>query len=161
MRFLLPALLAALAGCVSAPEGSSGSNVPPGTIVELHIMTAPVGINMDAQAGADGFSVRVFANDATHPKPVRMSNGQLEILMFNGTFFGRTNVPPPLKVWTFSAAELRGHEFTARIGTGYNFTLAWGAARPSERMISVAARYTGPDGAVITSRPSSVAVIEK
>jgi hypothetical protein len=161
MRFLLPALLIALSGCVSEPPGSGEKKTPPGAIVELHIMTAPVGINMDAKPGPDGFSVRVYANDATHPKPIRISSGQLEILMFNGTFFGRTNVPPPVKVWTFAGEELREHEFTARIGTGYNFTLAWGAAQPSDRMISVAARYTGPDHGIVTSRPSSVAVIEK
>jgi hypothetical protein len=132
-----------------------------GPVAFLNVITAPVALNMDNAPGPDGFSVRVFATDPTHPKPVRIQDGQLEVIMFDGTFYGRTNVPPPLRVWTFPAMDLRQYEFTARIGTGYNFNLLWGTNVPTKRMISIAARYTAPDNHVVTSRPSSVAVVAK
>ena len=81
--------------------------------------------------------------------------------MFDGTFFGRTNVPPPLRTFQFNGAELRAREFKSNIGFGYEFSLLWGTNRPTQRIMGVAARYTAPDGKVITSRPSSVTVLEK
>jgi hypothetical protein len=162
MAALALACLGLFAACGSTPAAAG----PPqplhgGPIRELHVMSAPVGMNFDNQPGPDGFSVRVFATDASHPKPIRIDRGQLEILMFDGTFYGRTNVPPALRIWTFTAAELRPNEFTARIGTGYNFNLLWGTNRPTQRMISVAARYTSPEHDIVTSRPSSVAVVSR
>ena len=81
--------------------------------------------------------------------------------MFDGTFFGRTNVPPPLRTFSFSVADLRNREFKSNIGFGYEFSLLWGTNRPTQRIMGVAARYTAPDGRVVTSRPSSVTVLEK
>jgi hypothetical protein len=81
--------------------------------------------------------------------------------MFDGTFFGRTNVPPALRTFKFTGPELRQHEFTARIGVGYEFSLLWGTNLPTQRLMTVAARYTSPTGAIITSRPSSVTALEK
>jgi hypothetical protein len=81
--------------------------------------------------------------------------------MFDGTLYGRTNLPPPLHVWTFSAEELRPAEFKARIGTGYELLLPWGVDRPRQRIVSVGARYTSPEGKILTSSLSSVTVIDR
>jgi len=116
---------------------------------------------LDNVPGPDGFSVKVFANDAKHPKSVPIREGQLEILMFNGTFFGRTNLPPPLKVWSFNPGELAGHRFSSSIGAGYEFVLRWEANRPTERLITVGARYTSPNQQILTSLPSSVTVLDR
>ena len=124
-------------------------------------MTVPVALNLDQKPGPDGFSVKVYANDATHPKPVPLKEGRLEILMFDGSFYGKTEVPPPLKTWSYSAEELRAHRFDAGIGTGYEFVMAWGQSVPHQRMITVAARYTSDDQRVVTSRPSSVTVVNR
>jgi len=124
-------------------------------------MTAPVGLNLDERPGPDGFSVKVYANAKDNPKPVPIRAGVLEILMFDGSFFGRTNVPPPLKTWSFTAEQLRSCEFTSRIGTGYDLVLSWGLDRPAQHLITVAARYTSPEQEILTSRPSSVTVIDK
>jgi hypothetical protein len=66
-----------------------------------------------------------------------------------------------LKQFHFTAQELAPFEFTAKIGTGYQLSLRWGTNLPTERIMSVAARYTAPGGRVVTSRPSSVTVLAK
>jgi hypothetical protein len=130
-------------------------------IVELNVLTAPVGLDLDGKPGLDGFSIRVFAGAKANPKPVPIRAGTLEIVMFDGTLFGRTNLPPPLRVWTFTPDELRQREFTSGIGTGYDLLLAWGRNVPTRRLITVGARYTSPSGNVLTSSPSSVTVIDR
>ena len=162
IRFLCASISAALAvlfnGCASPPPQPSASA---GEVRELNVMTMPVALNLDQNPGVDGFSAKVYANDAAHPKPVAIRNGQLEVLIWDGTLFGATNVPPPLKTWTFDASQLLQYRFESGIGVGYEFSLRWGTNQPTKRLITVAARYTAPNGQVVTSRPSSVTVIDR
>ena len=151
----------ALALSLCACKSPGPSNSAQGGIVRLHVMTVPVALDLDGRPGPDGIAVKLYANDARHPKAVRLRDGLLEILMFDGTFFGRTNVPPALRTFRYTIPELRAHEFTSEIGVGYDFSLLWTTNRPTQRIMTVAARYTAPDGAIITSRPSSVTVLEK
>ena len=146
-------------GCQSPPAGETSA--PRGGIVQLNLITVPVALNLDGIPGPDGVSAKVYANEERAPKAVRISEGTLEVLLFDGSFYGRTNVPPPLRIFRFENSELRSHQFEARIGTGYEFTLSWGTNRPTARTMSIAARYTDPSGRVVTSRPSSVTVIER
>jgi hypothetical protein len=146
-------------GCQSRP--AARSSAPRDGIVQLNLITVPIALNLDGLPGPDGVSAKVYANQAREPKPVRISEGVLEVILFDGSFYGRTNVPPPLRTFRFESSELRAHQFEAGIGTGYEFNLAWGTNRPTERTMSIAARYTDPAGRVVTSRPSSVTVIER
>ena len=151
------ALCLALGGCSSTGRfSSSGSE-----IVQLNLLTAPVGLDLDGRPGIDGFSAKVYASNASDPKAVPIRNGMLEVLMFDGTLFGRTNVPPALHTWSFTAEQLRNYEFKARIGTGYELLLAWGPDIPTRNLITVGARYTSPEGKIITSGLSSVTVLNK
>lgn len=129
--------------------------------MQLNVITVPVALDLDGRPGADGVAVKLYANDAKNPKATRIRGGTLELLMFDGSFFGRTNVPPPLRTFRFSSAELRAREFKSNIGFGYEFSLLWSTNRPTQRIMSIAARYTAPDGRIVTSRPSSVTVLEK
>jgi len=147
--------------CSSSPQRASTSSPKSGELTELNVLTAPVGQDLDGRPGIDGFSVRVYANIASNPKPVPIVSGTLEILMFDGTVYGRTNVPPALHIWTFPANQLRNYEFTARIGIGYEFSLAWRTNVPTRNLISVGARYTSPEGKILTSSLSSVTVLNK
>lgn len=145
--------------CSSTPVGRSFSTT--GELVELNILTSPVGLDLDGQPGIDGFSLKVYANNASNPKVVPIRSGVLEVLMWDGSMYGRTNLPPPLHVWTYTAQELRNFEFTTGIGTGYQLAPAWGRDVPTRNLISVGARYTSPEGKIITSGLSSVTVLNK
>lgn len=148
-----------LVGC-SSTERAAGA-YSPSDITAVHIMTLPVALNLDGKPGLDGFSLKVFANDAHNPKPVPIHSGNLEIMAFDGTLARKTNLPPPLRIWSFSAEDLKQHEFRAGIGTGYEMTLAWGTNRPAQRMMTIGARYVSPAGGVILSHPSSITVMDK
>jgi hypothetical protein len=123
-------------------------------------MTHPVGLNLDAAPGPDGFSIKVFFDDGS-PKPVPFRKGTLEVLMFDGTLPKADSGVQPLKTWRFTPEEIREHEFKAGIGTGYELSLAWGENEPTQRNITVAARYLSPLGASIYSAPSSVTVASR
>jgi hypothetical protein len=141
-------------GCKSSPLRSSS-----GQIVELNLMTVPVALDLDGRPGPDGISVKLYASAKENPKPVRLREGALELLLFDGAFRRQAAPPPVLRQFKFSADELRANEFTARIGTGYQFFLRWGTNVPTQRIMSVAARYTPPEGQVVLSRPNSITVL--
>ena len=155
---ILAAMAVALGACKNAPKRVQ---FPPGPVRQIHIMTAPVGLNVDDRPGVDGFGVKVYASDERNPKAVPIDSGTLEILMFNGTFYGRTNVPAPVTIWKFDSAALPAHRMQSTLGAGYDFFLIWGTNRPTERLITVAARHTTGDGRIIVSEPRSVTVLEK
>lgn len=146
------------AGC-RAPQTKDLESAPPG-VVELNLITSPVALDLDGQPGPDGIAVKLYANEARNPKPVQIREGILEIVLFDGLFGRGTNQPPVLREFRFTPAELRQREIISNIGTGYQFSLPW-ARRPSQQFLSVAARFTRPDGQVAMSRPSSVTVVGK
>lgn len=158
-RAVLSALgFLALAGCAHSP----GTPVlAPSRITQVNIMTAPVGLNIDGRPGADAFSVKVYANDARNPKTVPIHNGKIEIVMHDGTLYGRTNEPSPLRVWSFDADKLREHQVASSIGAGYDFILRWETNAPRERLITVLARYHSEGGEMIVSPAASVTVMDK
>ena len=134
---------------------------PKDTISQLHVITVPVALDLDGRPGPDGIAVKLYANNANDPKAIRIREGTLEILMFDGTFHNRTNSPPILRASTFTGPDLRRHESKSNIGYGYEFTLSWGTNLPTQRLISVGARYTPSSGRPLVSRTSSVTVLNK
>ncbi len=143
--------------CKSPLPGSS----PKEQIAQLNIITVPVALDLDGRAGPDGIALKLYANNSSHPKAVPIREGTVEILLVDGTFYNRTNVPPVLRTSTFTAAELRRNEFKSNIGYVYQFTIGWLTNKPTQRLISVGARYTPPAGRSIISRTSSVTVLNK
>ncbi len=132
-----------------------------GELTELNLLTTPVGLDLDGKPGIDGFSLKVYPGIAESPKAVPIRSGTLEILMFDGTLFGRADLPAPLKIWTFNREQLRNYEFSSGIGAGYELALSWGENVPTHSMISVGARYTSPTGRIVTSSLTSVTVLNK
>jgi hypothetical protein len=145
--------------------GSCRSNTPAVSakdrIVQLNVITVPVALDLDGKTGPDGIAVKLYANTASDPKAARIREGTVEFVMFDGTFHGRTNPPPILRTFTYAASELRLHEFNSKIGWGYDFSLRWGTNLPTQRIMSVGARYTAPNARPIVSRTSSVTVLNK
>ncbi len=158
---LVCAVTSFLSACATSKKPGSSFGAEAGAIEGLNVLAIPVGLNLDRIPGPDSFSVKVYAVNATNPKAVPIRSGTLEILTFDGTFFGRTNVPPVLRSWSFESSQLEPVRFQSQVGTGYEFTLSWGTNKPTHTLMSVAARYTSPAGEIVTSRPSSVTVIDK
>jgi hypothetical protein len=169
-----PFLLAGL--CVVVPAGCASKSRSPSAapakatsgkgrdgIDELHLFGIPVGLNLDGIRGADGIGVRVYASSAVKAHGIPIRRGTLEILMFDGMLKSDPGVraPEPRHIWKFTAAELKGYTATTSIGTGYQFALRWGDSTPTQDNVSIIARYLAPDGSVISSSSSTIAVSVK
>ncbi len=155
---LLGAALVLTVGCVSGQKKSAGEPIPQqGPVEELHLLAIPVALNFDQVPGVDGFAVKVYAGSSQVPKSVRIPDGTLEILMFDGLLSGTDfAATPPLRIWTYPAAALKKFEIVTSIGTGYQLTPQWGEAKPTRDKITVVARYTSAGGVTIYSAPSSI-----
>jgi hypothetical protein len=140
-------------------SASSANKRPkrPSGILELHLLTMPVALNLDGAPGPDGVAVKLFANvgNATKPAPIR--SGEIEILLFDGLLTDK-NVPTlkPAHTWTFTAKELKGFETQAMVGTGYQLTLRWGSFKPKNDRVTVIARHPIGDGRYLYSTPGVI-----
>jgi hypothetical protein len=129
--------------------GSSGGSATGSTqkrshrssgIVELHLLTMPVALNLDGVPGPDGVAVKLFANVGNATKPAAIRSGEIEIVLFDGLLDGNSNpLPKPAHIWTFTAKELKEFETQAMVGTGYQLTLRWGSFKPKSDRVSVIA----------------------
>ncbi|MFM8879791.1 MAG: hypothetical protein ACKOKG_11780 [Verrucomicrobiota bacterium] len=165
-----PLALAALAlglatGCRS---GSSGGDNDAGSrtravsrssgILELHLLTMPVALNLDGAPGPDGVAVKLFANVGNAAKPAPIRSGEVEILLFDGLLTGNQSpLPQPAYSWKFTTKELRSFETQAMVGTGYQITLRWGKFQPKSDRVTVIARHPIGDGRYLYSTPGVIA----
>lgn len=152
-----------LFGCVSdrpTPGGATSSSKGP--VEQLHVLTGPTALNFDQVPGPDGFMARVYAASSRSAATVPILNGTLEVLMFDGVLKDEnpTN-SKPLRVWTYTASELKPFGQRASIGFAYVLTLAWGEARPTQDKITIVARYVPPRGLPIYSGPTSISLAIK
>jgi hypothetical protein len=147
---LLAAMALLMCGCATG----GGRSVP---LDQLHLLSVPIAVNFDNAPGADGFAIKVYASRQDVPKPVAISNGSVEILMFDGVVrAGELNKVQPLRTWSFDTAALRARQYRTSIGVGYQFAISWGDAKPTAGHITVLARYRAADGRSLTSLPSSI-----
>ena len=151
-------LLAAMflaAGCATGPGRG-------GRIDALHILSMPVALDLDGSPGSDGFGVTLYGNKAAVAKCVPITTGTIEIRMFDGApqEDAKTNAAPR-RVWTFSSTDLKNKMIKNSVGTGYRFALRWEDAAPLQSRITIVARYVPPEGNIVQSLPTTIAVTSK
>lgn len=151
---------AILAGCSTAPvktASPSSSSQPP--IQELNLLSMPVALNLDAQPGADGVAVKIFASIAASEKTAAIVEGKLEILMYDGIIPpGTRDIPPALHTWVYSPQDLKSQASVKSVGVGYELVLAWGADRPNKKNVTLIARHVSNRGQTVYSGPVTVTV---
>jgi|GEM_PF-332518 len=159
---VLLSLFLAAAGCVtSGPQARPAPKEPSSKarVDELDLVTMPVAVNLESKLGLNGIQVKIYACDFQRPKPHAITEGTLEILMFEGLVgesFDQTNRCRHL--WSFPARDLLTSAVATSVGTGYLFPLAWGNDRPRADKITVVARYLPPQGPAIYSAPSYISI---
>lgn len=142
----------------SGPGSRSRSGQRASGILELHLLTMPVALNLDGAPGPDGVAIKLFANVGNAAKPAPIRSGEVEILLFDGLLTGNnTPLPQPAHSWTFTAKDLKGYETQAMVGTGYQLTLRWGAFKPKNDRVTVIARHPIGDGRYLYSTPGVIA----
>lgn len=166
----VPMLCIALVLGLAVGCGTGGSGTTSGTgmrgrgsqrssgILELHLLTMPVALNLDGAAGPDGVAVKLFANVGNAAKPGQIRSGEIEILLFDGLLTGNNApLPQPAHTWTFTAKDLKSYETQAMVGTGYQLTLRWGGFKPKNDRVTVIARHPIGDGRYLYSTPGVIA----
>lgn len=155
-RLLLALLLTLfLTACTSTDKKP---NTSPARITELHMLAVPVALNLDPLPGPDSVAVKIYAGNLREAKPIPITAGTLELMMFDGLLKKSTNVPKPLHTWTYPARELQRYQFKASIGIGYEFTASWTTNKPAAVKISLISRYVPESGPPIYSAPSTISV---
>ncbi len=155
-ELLLALALAVVAGC--AHGGSRGS----GAVSEVHLFGVPVALNLDGMPGPDGIGVRIYASGPTVARGVEIRQGVLEVLMFDGSVDGGSvRGATARKVWTLDAKDLKPLAAETSLGVGYQLALRWDASRPRGNVVTVTARYRGPDGRELWSAANTISVALK
>ena len=149
-------------GCASSrptAKPTPGGASSPSAVDELNLVTMPVAVNLESKLGVNGIPIKVYAIDYRRPKAQPITDGTIEILMFDGLVadsFDQTN--RCRHVWSFPARDLATYASTTTVGTGYHFPLAWGKDRPQADRITLIARYQPPQGRMIYSAPSYISI---
>jgi len=152
-------------GCVSEskpPKRTGTAQIRGGDIEEINVLAVPVALSFDQAPGPDGFVVKIYASARKRPKPVPIENGKLELVMYDGMVgLMGPGSSQPLRVWTFTAQDLKAFEFHSTIGTGYQLAPLWGNDQPTSGKITILVRYIPPKGNPISSAPSIISTSVK
>ena len=128
-----------------------------GPVNSIRLFTLPVLFNLDGEPGPDAFKARVYAIRDSAPKPVPITEGALEIIIFDGASNLNQQVSPR-QSWSFSGADLDRYRIQTSIGFSYDFTLEIDKSKPLPSKVSIGAKFTLPDGTSIFARPVSISV---
>ena len=130
-----------------------------GTIGELHLFGLPTALTVAGSSVPAGVGVRVYASAPEGDRALPIRTGTLEILLFDqppASLDVRTS--PPLKSWSFAAAELPGFESDTLVGSGYQFELSWGTNQPRGGVLTVVARYRSAKPPLVYSAPATISL---
>ena len=128
-----------------------------GPVHSIRLLTSPVLFNLDEQPGPDGLKARIYALRNLTPKAVPISEGILEVIIYDGDS-NRKQKDTPRQVWSYSGAVLDRQMIQTSIGYGYDFTLIIDKTTPLPSKLSVMARLTQNDGASISAKPVSISI---
>ena len=141
-----------LTGCQSTQR--PGRIIGDADIDSLNVLTFPVAVNLDDQPGSDGFAIKLYAGNIRHAKTRPIQTGTLEVMLYDGALTQPD--AKPLKIWTFTAAQLRTYQINATIGTGYQLALHWEKDRPTQPRFSVVTRLRRDGKPDIFSTPIDI-----
>ena len=127
------------------------------SVDSIHLFTSALLFDLDGKPGPDGFSALVYAVHNGIAKPVKITNGTLEIMIYDG------NATPvqslnPRQVWSYSKTDLPRYLSQTSIGFSYNFTLKIDKSKPLPSNVSIGAKYISPDKDAVFAKTVSIAI---
>ena len=127
------------------------------SVDSILLFTSAVLFDLDGKPGPDGFSALVYAVHNGIAKPVKITNGTLEIMLYDG------NATPvqslnPRQVWSYSKTDLPRYLSQTSIGFSYNFTLKIDKSKPLPSNVSIGAKYISPDKDAVFAKTVSIAI---
>ena len=139
----------ALSGCTSS--GARPRRSEDVVVEQLRLLTSPTVVNFDNRPGPDGLLAQVYAFGKGSAKAIRLTDGTLEITLFDGQHFEYDE--SARSIWTrrIEADELRQLGHGSLIGVGYGVQVRWGESVPTRHDVTLFARYERSDGEVVES----------
>ncbi len=144
----------ALTGC-AAPSTVSSDVAP---IERLVLLTSPTALNFDQRPGVDGFAVKIYAFSRDVPRPLAITSGVLEVMLFDGVLAGPPGDTEPRIAVRHEAADLARRATRSVVGIGYTVAITWKDARELPDDVTLIARHESTSGRVVYSTPLSIAM---
>lgn len=107
---------------------------------QLHLISLPVGVDLDGKPGADGFAIKIFASRKGSDRPVAIKSGTLDVLLFDGILDNLEN-SKAIREWHFTASDLKNAQVPSSIGPAYQVSLAWDHSAPVKPQFTVLVRW--------------------
>ena len=134
----------------------SRENDPGRHVDAIRLVTTPSARNFDGKPGADGFLIKVYALSRAAPKAIRISDGALELSLYEGVDPELVTADvPPLKTWRYEARELEAFAARSYVGISYTLILRWDDGTPVRGDVTLVARYFASTERVLTAAPVS------
>jgi hypothetical protein len=127
------------------------------SVDSIRLFTSSALFNIDGEPGSNGFSARLFAVHNGIAKPIQITEGTLEIIIYDGDA-SRDQSLKPRQVWSFSGTDLPRYLRQTSIGFSYDFTLKIDNSKPLPGKVSIGAKYTLPEGDSIFAKTVSIAI---
>jgi hypothetical protein len=161
VKIALALILIGLTGCAFRSPAPRASRSSAPAIDHVHLICRPAAANFDSEPGPDGIGVTLYASSPAEPKTVRIAEGTLQVLLFDGVVADDAiSGLEPFRVWTFTAEDLQQLRFMGSLGVCYPLSLRWGDAKPAQARMTVIARYTPPFGAVLQSAAGVISMTQ-
>jgi hypothetical protein len=146
------AILLVATGCATGTAGSRG-------VDSLHVFTVPVALDLDGTPGPDAFGLTLYASAGDAARGIPVTTGVIEIQMYDGALATDGSLgATPLRVWTFTTADLKKLAVKTSLGSGYRFTMRWNDTPPRQGRLTVVVRHVPARGKTIQSVPTVIAV---
>ena len=142
----------AVVGCQLLPGDDDSTR----RVDTIRLVTTPTARNFDGKPGADGFLIKVYALSRAAPKAIRISDGALELSLYEGVDPELVTADvPPLKTWRYEARELEAFPARSYVGISYTLILRWDDGTPVRGDVTLVARYFASTERVLTAAPVS------
>jgi hypothetical protein len=144
--------------------GVLGCEGPPRSAVvdRIQIMTPQMATNLDGQAGPDAVQAIIFffrsVGDRTETV---LGEGSLQLDLYDGRLqAAEIAAHNPIATWTYTSDELMQFRAKEYGLWHYRLVLPWKDITPKRSAVTLVAKYTARNGAVMFSQPVTIPLMQ-
>jgi len=122
------------------------------------MLAVPIALNLDSLPGPDSVAVKIYAGNLREAKPVPITSGVIELLMFDGVLRNSNSTPRALHTSTITADQLKRYQFNASNVIDYELTASSTTNKPAAAKATLISRYVPESGPAVYSAPSTISL---
>ena len=118
------------------------------SVDSIRLFTSSALFNIDGEPGSNGFSARVFAVHNSIAKPIQITEGTLEIIIYDGDASrDQSRLKLRVRFGRFPERICLGYlRSKPALAISYDFILKIDNSKPLPSKVSIGAKYTLPEG---------------